>query len=478
MLFDMTKFDTLLRNICLGLLLIITLLLLIGDRTEPRVVQFSLENKTVSAKTSQLTFTFNREMDKKSVESGFLLSPMIDGTFSWSGRKVAYTFTKPPEYKTHYAISLKKATDKDGKTLTDYESHFDSRSPILSYIGTEGDEYRKIILHDSETNTHEILPTGDLRVLQIFPHPSGRYILFYAIEKNIPETTSLEEYQELYSINIESKEIKKLADNKGFRNSTLSISPDGSLLFIRREEVDEKRLVARSDRLWFSSFPEPNWQPFWYESGNPPVHFTPDGRSVLVWNIREGFMLLPTSQGDRAPEQIGNFERSFGFSSDGTKALFTEFETEGTTRNLNHIIVFYNKGEKTPLLKETGSIISPTFTKDGRFFYYLLMKKEDNTLGAPLFHMYAYDFDKNAVRPITTDPAYSEEQFSISPDESTVVFERFPYYSSDNLGADQRPLVEAVKKSFAGAELWSYKTNTMGELKNLGIKGRDPIWIE
>ncbi|MFN7160556.1 MAG: Ig-like domain-containing protein [Candidatus Gracilibacteria bacterium] len=473
----MTKIDKLFGIVASVLLFIVLGLILGGDHTVPKVM-FSHAEKTITPKTSQLSFTFNREMDKNSVESGFTLTPSVEGTFSWSGKKAAFTLSKPLEYTTNYTLSLKNVIDKNGVPLPAYESAFNTRSPLLSYIGTENEEKRKIILYDLNTKIKQILPTNNLDILSIYPHPSGRYLLFFAVDPSAATSTSLEEYQELYSINLETKIISKLADNKGFRNSALSISPDGSLLIIRRIELDEHRLVSRSDHLWMASFLSPEWKKFWYTAGNPPVHFTPDGRSVLVWNIREGFMLLPISQGDSAPEQIGNFERSFGFSPDGSKALFTEFEMEGTTRNFNHVVAFYNKGEKMPLLKNTGSIMNPSFSKNGRFFYYVMMRKEDNTLGAPLFHLYAYDFDKNAVRAITQDPNFSEEHFAISPDETQVVFERFPYLSTENKGIDHRPLLEAAEKSYAGAELWSYETNTMGGLKNLGIKGRSPKWVE
>lgn len=476
--FNMARLDKIFGIITCGLLTVITLLIIGGDRTVPRVVQFSHEGKIVSAKTSQLSFTFNREMDKRSVEDGFVTDPPLDGTFSWSGRKAAFTLAIPLDPAITYTLRLRNARDTRGVPLAEYVTHLQTRTPLLSYIGTEGNELRKILLYDLLSKEKRILPTEDLSILSIYPHPSGRYILFFALDKAAPKATSLEEYQELYSISLENHSITKLADNRGFRNSALSISPDGSLMMMRRQEIDTKRLVSSSDHLYSSSFINPNWQKFWYEEGNPPAHFTPNGRSVLLWNIREGFVLVPTSPMEQIPENIGNFQQSFGFSSDGSKALFTEFEAEGTTRNFNNIMVFYNKGEKQPLLKNTGSIAQPTFTPDGRFFYYLMMRKEDNTLGAPLFHLYAYDFDKDRVRPITTDPMYSEEHFAISPDGSQVVFERYPYLSPENKGIDQRPILEAAEKSFAGGELWSYKTNTVGEVTNLGIKGRSPKWVE
>ena len=67
------------------------LLLLSGDRTAPKVREFTWENKQIGATDTGFILTFFRPMNHATVEKNLKLEPSLPGKFSWAGRRMAYT---------------------------------------------------------------------------------------------------------------------------------------------------------------------------------------------------------------------------------------------------------------------------------------------------------------------------------------------------------------------------------------------------
>jgi hypothetical protein len=53
--------------------------------------------------------TFSRPMDRDTVEENLQIKPSLLGKFSWAGRRMVYTLTKPVEYETNYTVKLENA---------------------------------------------------------------------------------------------------------------------------------------------------------------------------------------------------------------------------------------------------------------------------------------------------------------------------------------------------------------------------------
>ena len=62
----------------------------------------------IALETSSVSLTFNQPVDHKSVEERFSISPVVNGTFSWSGNTFYYNFSNKLEYSTKYTVSVAK----------------------------------------------------------------------------------------------------------------------------------------------------------------------------------------------------------------------------------------------------------------------------------------------------------------------------------------------------------------------------------
>jgi Bacterial Ig-like domain len=85
-----------------------------GDRSLPKVRDFSWENKQVGARDTAFIITFSCPMDRASVEANLHVEPPLPGKISWSGRRLVYTLIAPLQYDRTYTISLQQAREKLG----------------------------------------------------------------------------------------------------------------------------------------------------------------------------------------------------------------------------------------------------------------------------------------------------------------------------------------------------------------------------
>ncbi len=86
-------------------------------RVLPSVVEFSPSGYGASTGT-HITATFNRPMDRVSVESSFTIHPTVTGSFSWAGTTMTFTPSSPLLDQTYYTATVGSgARDADGSQL-------------------------------------------------------------------------------------------------------------------------------------------------------------------------------------------------------------------------------------------------------------------------------------------------------------------------------------------------------------------------
>jgi hypothetical protein len=76
----------------------IAILLWVGDRTAPQVREFSWQGQRIDATNISFSLTFNRPMERDSVEKNLKISPPLAGKISWSSRRMSYTPLAPAIY--------------------------------------------------------------------------------------------------------------------------------------------------------------------------------------------------------------------------------------------------------------------------------------------------------------------------------------------------------------------------------------------
>ncbi len=112
-------------------------------RKGPQVDNFSWQNETVDSKDRAFIITFDRPMDKASVEKNLVIDPPLPGKVSWAGRRLAYTVESPVPYGQTYQVQLSDATERfretsnEGQVMEPFVGTFQSRDRALAYIGTQ-----------------------------------------------------------------------------------------------------------------------------------------------------------------------------------------------------------------------------------------------------------------------------------------------------------------------------------------------------
>ena len=83
----------------------------------PTVLSATPTGTTVST-SSYISASFNREMNKASVESALSITPSVSGTFSWSGNTMRYTPSGSLPEGTYYTVTIGSgAKDTEGNNL-------------------------------------------------------------------------------------------------------------------------------------------------------------------------------------------------------------------------------------------------------------------------------------------------------------------------------------------------------------------------
>ncbi|UWU48282.1 hypothetical protein APLC1_3074 [Limnospira platensis C1] len=150
----MTSFPSKLRNLAeksqpldraaITLMLVLGVLILgvvlSGDRTIPRVREFSWANRLVGAEDRAFLLTFNRPMDREGVERNLRIDPPLPGKISWAGKRMAYTLLDPVPYGTPFSVQLQGVTDQlyenqEGQLIEPFTGYFRSRDRAFVYIG-------------------------------------------------------------------------------------------------------------------------------------------------------------------------------------------------------------------------------------------------------------------------------------------------------------------------------------------------------
>ena len=87
--------------------------LMIGDklcgencflRKGPQVESFTWQEQNISNKDRAFILTFDRPMDKATVEKNLVIDPPLPGKVSWAGRRLAYTVETPVPYGQTYTV--------------------------------------------------------------------------------------------------------------------------------------------------------------------------------------------------------------------------------------------------------------------------------------------------------------------------------------------------------------------------------------
>lgn len=458
--------------VILILSVLIGLLVLNGDRSAPRVRDFTWQNKQVGADDSAFVFTFSRPMDHSSVEQNLQIEPPLPGKTSWAGRRMAYTLNTPAPYGTSFKVKLQNAQDRftqegsNRASLQPFVGSFQSRDRAFAYIGVDRDEAGRLILFNLTKQEKKILTPQNLVVMDFKPYTQSDRILFSAIDR-ADQSQSLVD-QKLYTvttgISIEapaqlgdaqksdweffnpaqpsptqsSGQVDLVLDNQNYQNLKFDLSADGTVIVVQR--VNRKN--PNNFGPWMirqGSQPQP------LDNKQPGGEFliTPDSSSLAIAQ-GQGLALIPLQPQADPLDFLPKFGMVLNFSKDGSSAAMVKFNTDYT----RSLFLVTNQGDSKEIFKTTGSIVSAQFDPTEQILYCLLTNLIPGATYQEQPYIAAIDLKtavtqggaERALYPMVLLPKQRDIQLSLAPDGLALIFDQT---NGEARSLDSKPMVNS-----------------------------------
>lgn len=439
----LNRFEPIDRAVVLLMLLLslaIGFLLVGGDRSLPKVRDFSWQNKQVGARDTAFILTFSRPMDRVSTEANLHIDPPLPGKISWSGRRLVYTLTAPPQYDRTYKIQLQKAReklgfDKQGNAIAPFASQFSTPDRAFVYTGTEAAEKGRLILYNLTRKQKIILTPENLVVKNFRIYPAGDRILFSASEWSKYKPGLYE--QSLYAVTTGRSSdpaqkpgtIQQILGNQDYENLKFDLSPDGKAIAIQRA----KRGNAEDIGLWVLR-PETSPIPQRLLS-RPAGEFAIAPDSATLANPQaDGIAILSLTPNVKPLDFIPSFRRVFSFSSDGRESAMLKYNSDFS----QSIFLVTNQEFQKELIRTAGEFINCQFDPRNPQLYCLLTRRKPGKDFSEKLTLEVINLQTFAVKSLLVLPDQVETKMSLSPDGLELLLDRVVAKKSEPVAGDLR----------------------------------------
>jgi hypothetical protein len=427
--------DRLAMSFMVGLAIVTLLLLWSGDRTLPQVRDFSWQNRNIGAEDIAFTLSFNRQIDRNTVEKRLKIEPPLPGKISWAGSKMAYTLTNPAGYGNSYTVDLQGAREAMrqglGKEIVPFRGQFRTHDRMLAYIGTGKAERGRIVVYNFKTSKPTILTPANLVVTDFKVDRSSEKIVFTAsdiqtLKNGQPPIAS----QQIYSVStgidrrpsgsnsqfVPAGNVELVLDNRDYQNVKFDLAPDGNKLVVQRVSRQNPNDFA----LWVIHLDDKKLATTKLKQSGDFV-ITPDSTEVAA-AVGQGVSLFPlTSETANNLDFLPKFGNVLSFNSDGSAAAMVKYNPDFT----KSLFVVTNRGTEQQILKTTGSIWDAKFAPSKDLIYCLateLQTKGENSREQP--YIAAIDLQTKKVIPLMILPIQQGNQMSLSPDGRSLIFDQ------------------------------------------------------
>ncbi|MCG9890554.1 MAG: hypothetical protein MH252_05735 [Thermosynechococcaceae cyanobacterium MS004] len=454
-----------LDRIALGLILILSLvvglLILWGDRTLPKVREFSWAAEPIGSEDRAFILTFNRPMNWESVVQGLRIAPNLPGKTSWSGRRLAYTLTQPVPYGQSFQISLDRALGAYGGTVEPFSATFKSRELAFAYLGVNGQEAGRLILNNVTQDERTVLTPENLSVINFKPYPKGDHILFTATERTPDASGGLS--VKLYRVttgtapNTKPGEISLVLDNQDYQILKFDLSADGDRIVVQlapRQNMGAANLW----QIYKDEKPEPL-----KTQGGGDFLIAPDSQTLV---LAQGQGLALVALNDNSTDKPLDFLPKFGmvlsFAKDGSAAAMLKFNNDFTRA----LYLVTNQGIQQELLRTKGSIVSAVFTAQRDALYCLLTRLLPGKDYQEQPYIARIDLKTRQVMELLTLPIQQNITLSLAPDESRLLLDK-------TLDTDA-----AAQPGLPASNIWSLALPSKpGSAAKVLAVGTKPQWL-
>ncbi|WP_055074463.1 Ig-like domain-containing protein [Pseudanabaena sp. 'Roaring Creek'] len=403
----------------------IAILLWVGDRTAPQVKEFSWQGQRIDSTNISFVLTFNRPMDRDSVEKNLKFEPPLAGKISWSSRRMSYTPIAPATYGKSYQVKLENAYDRfasesgQKKVIEPFTGSFTTPNPYFAYIGSQGEDKGRLIIYNTLQKEKRVLTPANLSVLDFRVYPDRQKILFGAIDgvgQNLLDqklyvvTTGIDREDRLTS---NQPTIKPILGSDDYQNFKFDLSPDGKNILVQRLS---RQQVGRYG-LWLIQEDKPARSLDNQPGGD--FMFTPDSASVAIAQ-GEGVAILPLEPQAPPLDFLPRFGTVLSFGRSGTQAATVKFNKDYT----RSLYLVNNQGLQKELTKISGSILGAQFDPQEKTIYCLLTDVEQDAT-KNIFrekpYLAAIDLESSQLKRLLELPSQREIQFSIAPDGQSII---------------------------------------------------------
>ncbi len=456
----------------------------------PRVQSFTWHDQELGAKDRAFILTFDRPMDRKSVEENLRIIPPLPGKISWVGRKMAYTLERSIPYGERYELRLSGAeehfvgSERNGKAIHPFVSQFRSRDQAFAYIGTEGVEQGRIIFYNSTEQTKTLLTPANLTVVdfKFYTQKTNQEqpslnLLFSAASRDLG-------FEGLRQLNLYSTPVVQtegaqsisepslILNNQGFQNNQFDVSDDGETIVVQRINRDN----PIDFDLWMIRSKQ---EPERLKVTGGDFRIAPDNQSLAVAR-GEGVGILPLQPEAKPLDFLPKFGQLLNFSPDGTSAALVNFNTNDPKRRFQRSLFYVNnQGHQKELLTTEGSILNCQFTGNNRYLYCLITELVEAETYEEKPYFTQINLKTGKITPLLQLTDFRETTVSLSPDNRHLLFDQVLVHQDI---ASESSLSTGSGESVAAGRLWLLtppsqdSSASTAKLQQLPLAGIRPRW--
>jgi hypothetical protein len=455
------------------------LLLYTGDKTAPKIRDFSWQNRAVGAEDVAFILTFNRPMNWDSVAANLKITPPLSGKFSASGRRFVYTLSQPIPYGKTFGLKLQGATDAaikqtgaDQQVMQPFVSKFRSRDLAFVYLGVGGAEDGRLVLRNLTRQQTTVLTPKNWVVTGFKPYPEGDRFLIGAVERKTEPLGAFE--QKLYSISTgmgtePAGQTKLLLGNAEAQILKFDLSTNGSTIVLQRYSRSKREPVG----LWVLD--SNGMLKSLTQAAAGEFLVTPDGSAVAIAQ-NQGISIVPitTESNFNDIEYLPQLGMTIGFSRDASAAAMVKFNSNGT----RSLFLVTNQGIQKELIKTNGYILKAQFDPMNQKVYCLYTQLGRGTKNASSLNISAIDLSTLNREDLAQLPNKTSGHMSLAPDGAQLLFDAVEV-------AEQSPhsvLRDGGGQAIAKSTLWTLPlsqnvVSTAPNPTNLSISGIQPLWL-
>ncbi|HBE77863.1 MAG TPA: hypothetical protein DDW65_08770 [Firmicutes bacterium] len=272
---------------------------------------------------------------------------------------------------------------------------------------------------------------------------------------------------EIYTINDNGAELKKLTANKGDK-SMPCWSPDGSkLLYLLKKGSRYQLWMINSDgsgQIKFFDECMDDYPPLWSPDGSKIV-FTAKYQSK-----KAAFVVNSDGGGLARLSAIGSEAFAPSWSWDGSKIMFLQRLKDDMSINL----INPDGTGLQKIMKDSGTCLTPVWSPDGRKIAYIFKKQKFLGLESKLYVMNA---DGSNIQPMAkvsqkTDDIDFDDDFYWSPDGKQIAFTKVANIDAD-VSDGGRPIFRFTYGTYVIATDGNSDENQLG---TTGSKRANPVW--